>query len=379
MSSGISNDSAARNSWMLQDFGATGTKGTQATDAGQKAAGAGQTAQAGPTPDAPPPAAMNALMASMTDMMPKMSGQMLDVLLLEVTSKMKDTIDKSEKDKIQTDVGAKRAQIGEKQAKMEEATRKIQEAEDKMKSTSIWDKIKLAFQYVGAILSIIAGIASIIAGAATAATGAGLLAIAGGAMLVTSGLMMLYMAADATYAAVNPDGLGFVGAAVKADKMAGGMPEEEAMKEAGKADMIAKITIGAVAAVLAVAGSIMTLPVAGVALPGVAASITSTASKVPGIIIGLVSGANQLATSAGDITVGVLKNEANQEKADGMKKKAEAKSMEASIQALDDMIDMAMQRLKGASERFDAMLDALTDRIQSHGESMANAAVGLRA
>lgn len=92
---------------------------------------------------------------------------------------------------------------------------------------------------------------------------------------------------------------------------------------------------------------------------------------------GIASGINQMAMGAGDLTTSIMKNEANQEKASATEKKGEAKQMEATIQSLDDMIDLAMSRLKGAGQRFDAMLDSLTDAIKDRGDTMAR--VGLRA
>lgn len=360
--SGSSITESTRTSTLLTDCGATGTQNVQSTT---PTTGQGNVGQTGPTPDAPPPNMMGAVMESLGAMMPKISGQMLDLLLLQITTQMKETISKTEKDKIETDTGAKRVQIGEKQAKLEEAAKKIQEAEDKMKNMSVWDKIKLAFQYIGAIMSIIAGVFAILAGVAAGAFTGGATAIAGivgGAMLITAGILMLGMAADATYAMTNKDGLGFVGAITKEIKMDQGMSEEDALASAQKADMIAKITVGVLAAVLAIGGSI-------------AAAFVATPALV-GTVMSVIGAVNTVAMATGDITVAVLRNDAQQDKADGIHKQADGKKMEALIQSLDDMIDLAMARLKGAMNVFDGMLDALTDAIQDRGNTMGR--VGLK-
>jgi hypothetical protein len=385
-------DSTLRDSRMLGNVGTSTVKKTEGQD---PAPGAGSITATGQAPDPARPGMMSAVMASLSAIMPKMTGQQVDVLLLQVTAKMKDTISEGEQKKIETDTKVKQTQIAEKKSKLEEADRKIQEAKDKMDHMSIWDKIKLGFQYLGAILSIVAGVLAMVAGIAAGALTLGigapaaLASVIGGAMLVTSGILMLGMAADATYAACNkPDGLGFVGQITKEVKMKEGMSEEDAVKEATHNDMISRIVVGGLAALLAIAGSIAALPLAFASGGSTIASLVGTAAQTGGAIAkastsmvstvtGFIGGISQIAEGAGDMTVGIMKRDAQDEKSEGMRTQADAKKMEALIQSLDDMIDLAMGRLKASGERFDAMLDSLTDAIKDRGDSMAR--VGLRA
>lgn len=340
---------------------------TGTTTATQAPVGTGATNAAGAAPDPSRTTAMSGVMASLSAMMPKISSQDTDILLLQVTTKLKETTEATEKDKIRVDTADKKAKIEEKQRKMDEAQEKIKAAEDKMKNLSIWDKIKIGFQFLSAILTMVAGLAAILVGAAAAATGVGVAAIAGGAMMITAGVLMLYSAIDATVAATREDGLGIAGLVEKNKLMKEGKTEEEAIQGGAKKDQLARTVIGAVTAALAIAGAIAAFPAGG------GAAIIALTSRVTGV----VSAISTMATSAGDITTGVLKYKATQERSEGQLKQADGKRMEANIQMLDDMIDQAMMRLKGAGERFSAMLDSLTDAIKDRGDTMSR--VGLRA
>lgn len=320
----------------------------------EKAAGSGSLGSPGGLPAAQRQSTMSAMNASLFAMTPKVTGAQLDVLLLEVTTKMKDTISATEKNKIETDTNAKKLKIDEKKAKLEEAQKKIDQAENKMKNLSIWDKIKIGFQFLGAIVSFAAG-------ALMAATGVGVLA---GAALMAAGVLMFGLAVDAVVAATSKDGLGIMGQIVKADLKARhpDWSEEKIMGKATEAEMISRIVVSSVAAILSLAGGIG-------AIKGAATAIQSALS-----ITGAVA---SIMTGVGDGVVGGLKYDATKTKAEGMKTQSEGKAMAALIQSLDDAIDQAMARLKGAAERFDGMLDAITEAMQDRGQTLAR--VGLRA
>lgn len=371
MASGINSGSTIGNSLMLREFG---TGGAEKASEAKPGTGSGSIGASGQAPDVQRSAMMGAVMSSLAAMMPKLSGQAVDVLLLQVTTAMKDTISKSEKGKIESDTNVKKTQIDEKKAKMDEANKKIEEAENKMKNMSIWDKIKVAFQYIGAIMAIIAGALAIAAGVALGGFTGGLTAIAGvvgGIAMISAGVMMLGMAADATVGLTNKDGLGIVGLIAKDYNMKHkGMSEEDALADARSREQISRIVVAVIASVLAIGGAIASGP-------AVAAAAGSTAMAIAGNAVNVVNGVTTAASATGDMTVGILKREAQEQKAEGTKRQAEGKEMQAMIQQLDDMIDMAMQRLKGAGDRFEAMLDSLTDAIKDRGDTMSR--VGLRA
>lgn len=367
MTSGISGFSSPD---VLRNTYGTTTQKAGGAESIQGPVGTGAANAAGAAPDPARTTAMSGVIASLSAMMPKVSAQDTDVLLLQITTKLKETTEASEKDKIRADTSNKKAQIEEKQRKMDEAQEKIKAAEDKMKNLSIWDKIKIGFQFLSAIMTIAAGVIAALVGAAAVATGAlspaGVAAIAGGVMMVTAGVLMLYSAIDASVAASREDGLGIAGLIEKDKLMARGKTEEEAIQGGAEKDKLSRTVIGAVTAALAIAGAIAAFPAGG------GAAILALASRVTGV----VSAISTMATSAGDITTGVLKYKATEEKSEGQLKQADGKRMEATIQVLDDMIDQAMTRLKGAGDRFNAMLDSLTEAIQDRGDSLSR--VGLR-
>jgi transloator len=350
---------------------------TQVDNKGQVGAtktGSGVSAASGPAPASASTATQSAVMASLQAMMPKMTGEQMDVMILSIVTKMKDTIDATEKDKVKVDQGTKRANLLEKQNKIEEADKKIQEAKDARENASVWDKIKLAFQYIGAILTILAGVALM---AAATATGVGVAAgLIGGGMMVGAGIAMLALAADATYAQTN-GGIGFVGEIVKQAKMAGGASQEEAEKAARTGDMVARIVIGVGAAVAAIAGGAVAGIGAFVGAASSGAAIASTAAqtaqKVMDIVMALLSAGTTIASSTGDAATAGVKYKASQTEAEGKKLQGDAKTLEALNQTLDDMIDQALARLKGAGERFDAMLDSLVDAAKDRGDTLARA------
>lgn len=222
------------------------------------AVGAGTAAGVSAAPNAMPGVPMGVLMASLAPLMPRMSGEQLDVLVASFTEKAKDVQDASDKDQIKSQETAKRAAIKEKKANIENSIKKLAEAEDKMKHASIWDKIKLAFEYVGAILTILAGIATI---AVSALTGVGVVAGAiGGGFMIASGICMLTMAVDSTVQIAQEDqgkgDLGMFGKMCKDIAKSRGMSDEDAEKVGQKGAMGASIALGALAAIFGLAGGV---------------------------------------------------------------------------------------------------------------------------
>lgn len=310
----------------------------------QPTTGAGSTAPTGSVPGAPSDPSYSVVLDSLTKFMPQVTGEVLDVMLLEITVKMKETEEASQKDKIKVDQEAKRTALAEKADKLKEAETKIQEAIDKEKNASIWDKIKMAFQALGALLAIVAGLALI-------ATGAG---AAAGAALIAIGVIGLIMVIDS--AVKMGTGHGIAGAIAKA----GGASDEYANK--------CDFGFG-----IAMAGLALIAAVACFFIPGGQAMAVNSFAQSLQAFGSIASASIAIVNATGDATVAVIKYEAQTEKAEGQKTQAEAKQMEAWIKQIDDFIDQALQRLMGAMDRFNAMLDGIMEAIQDQAKTVAKA------
>lgn len=307
----------------------------------QGAPGAGMVGQAGQVPGASSDPSYGAVISSLTQMMPQMSGEMLDVMLLEITTKMKELEENSQKDKVKVDQEAKRSALAEKHDKLKEAETKIKEAIEKERNASIWDKIKMAFQAIGAALAMLVGAILIATGAGTAA----------GIALMAVGAVGLIMVADQITRMET--GMGIAGNIAKA---AGASPEEIA-----KADMGFGITMAA----LGIIGSVVAFFIPGNQVNAIATMAQSIATITTGVL--------GVATAAGDITTGVIRYDAAKMQAEGQRLQGEGKETEAWLKQLDDFIDQALQRLIGASDRFAAMLDGLMESINDTARTVAKA------
>src|SRR5262249_25052197 len=111
------------------------------------------------------------------------------------------------------------------------------------------------------------------------------------------------------------------------------------------------------------------LAIVGMVVPGGQAAALSNFAKMAQLGSDIATATMGVVTGAGDIAVGVVRYEAAREQADATKLKGEAKEMEALIQQLDDFIDQAIQRLIGASDRFNAVLDGLMDAVNDRAQS----------
>jgi hypothetical protein len=388
-------DSTINTSWQLQQFY---TDTTKKTDGVQGPTGAGNIAGVNAAPDAAGTSNLSEMMASIAGLIPKMSGDQLDVLIVSLTSKMKDTMDKSDKDAIKTSQDAKRVAIAEKRGKLEEALKKIQDAEDAQKHASIWDKIKLAFQYLGAILSMVAG-------AVMVATGVGAVA---GAMLIASGAVLLALAIDQTVSMATAkngqDGLGALGLMCKAFAKLEGKSDEEAEQIAEKGQMGLRIGLMGVALILAGPSMVMgiasmvssatttateiasdaeenaTIAEEGAAMgeQGAAAAdeVTTQAEQIQQIaekVLDVVNDFTAVGSAITEVGSSVTHYQASSDQADAKHAQADAKRFEAMQQFLDDMIDMALSHLKNNGDRFSAMLDSVTDAMKDRADTMSRA------
>ena len=380
--------------------------GPRGVDSAGDAVGFGVAGAPGEAPLPLPGLALGAMMGALSEIMPKMSGEQLDVLVTSFTEKMKAASDASNKDQIKTEQSAKRAAIEAKKAKIDEAIKKQAEAEDKMKHAGVLDKIKLAFQWLGAVLAIAGGV---IAMALAGWTGIGAL---GGALLIASGVCMLAMAVDATVQQAQQDqgkgDLGLFGMMCKSIALSEGKSEEDAEQVGQKGAMGFSIAVGALAAIFGIAG-------AGAGIASTAASMTTlgetaandlqtlintsltgaetgagtaeeagtTAStvaqttqnvaKITKDVVGVVTDVQGAAGSGVDVASAVEHYEASTTQADSLHDKASAKRMEAVQKALDDLIDVAISTLKSSGDRFNQILDGITDAMQDRAASVSHA------
>lgn len=273
----------------------------------------------------------------------------VEVLLVQITVAMRDAEATNQKSKINTDQEAKKAQLKEKEAKLEEAQRKLEEAERKKNSGSLIDKIKLAFEWLGAILAIAAAAVMI-------ATGAG--AVVGG-LLMAAAVTSLVMAIDSTVAMATGRGIaGHIAAAAGASE-----------EEIAKADMGFRIS-------LAVLGILFSI---GAGVGSAVNAATSTAHAVSQGVriaqraVSIAQTSHTLASTGTNVASTVVKYEETELRAEAKSLEAKTKADEAVMQMLDDMIDQALARLMASSERFNQILDEITDAMADRSNTLSRA------
>ncbi len=325
-----------------------GIRGTQTqttqidTTQGKDVTGSGITGASGPAPDPTSPT-YTSILQSLGAFMPQLASEMVDILLAEVVSKMKDIQEKNNTERLQIDEEKKRTMLTQKREKLDEATEKVQDAIAKEESSSIWDKIKLGFQALGAAIMIGLGVA--------------LLFIPGfqavGALMITAGVISAIMVADALTKELSDSGMGIMGNIV----LAAGGSEEQAMD--------ADLGFGIALAVVGIAVAIATFFV-----PGGQANAMATMAQSIATIAGAVI---NITTATGDIAAGVVRYQAADLRADASELQAEAKEMEALMQILDAFMDQVMSFLMGSNDRFNEMIDGLMQNIQDKGATLSKA------
>ncbi|MEJ1160516.1 hypothetical protein [Prosthecomicrobium sp. N25] len=303
---------------------------------GRDITGSGVVGQTGAAPDPSTPA-YSAVMGAIARMVPTMVGDMVEVLLAEITEKMKDIESKSQESKINVDTEMKRTSLADKREKLEEAEKKIKEAAEERKGPFGW--IKAIFMAIASAIAIIAG--------ALLSAIPGFQAV--GALLITAGVIGMVMAIDSMVQLGT--GSGIMGNLAKAF----GASDEVAMG----IDMGFK-------ALLAVAG--IAVSIAMFFVPG------GQANAVANMIQAVSTIANAIVTvgsTAADVSSAVINYKAAEKEAEGRDLQAEAKDMEAMLEVLDQFIDMAISRLVGSMNRFNDMLDAITDSMKDRADSLA--------
>lgn len=305
--------------------------------------GGGVGSQNGEVPDPNSQGLTLGLAMILQSFLPEEVGTDFEARLAEVTDKLKKTTSDTETDRVKNEMETKRLNIEENEARIEEAETKMLEAEAKAKNGSIWDKIAIAFQMIGAALMAALG-------AVLIATGVGAVA---GALMIAGAAMMLLSAINSIVQQSSKDGLGIAGSIAKATGAD--------MDEAGKADMGFGITLAIATAITAIAATVLTAGAAGPALVGAVQSMLSLASSVTS-----TGGAIAGAVSAG------YRMDATFDRAEATEKQAETKEVEAFMQQLDDMIDQALAMLMSANDKFNAMMDSMTEMIQESGNTLSN-------
>jgi hypothetical protein len=336
----------------MASIGGVGTVGgnqqiSQTELKGKDITGSGNLGENGPTPDLKNVQGYTEMMAALGSLLPQMSGDMVEVFLAEITAKMKESEDKASTDKYKSDQEAKRTELGAKKAKIDEAEKKIQESIDKRNSGNIFDIIGLIFQAIAAALAIVLG--ALLSAVCPVA----------GALLIAAGVVGIVMMIDS--AVQMATGLGIAGNIAKA---AGASPEECA-----KADMGFRIAMAIVGIALAIAAAVVT---GGASFAGAVQQL-STAVQSFQKVAQTIQNITTMASAANDIVSTAIKTDAAVTEGEAKKLQAKAMEKDANIQLLEELIDMSLQRLIAAGNRFNEMMDMITDMIKDKGDMLSNA------
>jgi len=365
---------------------------TDPTQQTNQTTGSGAIGQNGPTPPidgngqaAPSTPVYAAMMASLLAIMPQMSDDQQEVVLAMVTDKMKDMEAKSDKDQISVDSDKKKAALAEKEGKLHEASKKIEKAIWDRDHQSIWDKIKSIFMAIASALMVVIGalLAPFTAGASTVLIVAGIVCLAASVVMAVN---------DITMAAT---GLGIAG---NLDKLV--HPNDPSSW--AKADMgftIAVMIVGLAASIPNMLDGAGEIEFAAIGarlgdLLGKTAETAARGEKMAEMIAEaldvstktitdavkftkVADSALQVTAAVGDATMsvvsGVYQYDATNENADAKKLQGEAKAKQALMQQLDDFIDLALSHLMAASNRWNDMLDGITDAMKDKQDTLQHA------
>ncbi len=316
----------------------------------------------------------------------------VDVLLVQVAVAMRDTEATTQKSKINTDQETKKAQMREKEHKLEESAKKL----EKQQNGSIWEKIKLAFEWLGAMLAVALAVIAAVA------------SLGGATALIVAAIAAVALVIDSTVQQAT--GQGIMGNIVLA---AGGTKEQAAQADMGFKIAVAVIGItGAISgtglgkAVKDIASSILdsAMSAIGKAIPALAktgadavtkgadaaaktaSTLASTADDalnaaklvakeaiVAQKMVNTGATANAALSATSTVVDTGVKTVAADLRADAKRLEAKAKSDEAFMQGLDDMIDQALSRLMASSDRFNAILDEITAAMSDRGNTLSRA------
>jgi F0F1-type ATP synthase assembly protein I len=333
----------------------SGAAGTEKLEK-QAKTGAGVTGAGGAIPSVA--AGYTAILSGLQAFVPQIGGGDFEVRLAEITAKLKEVSSEVNTGRVLNEQETKRLNMKENQAKISESEKKLEEAEAKKKSASIWDKISLAFEFIGAALMGLIGAALLFVPGLQAA---------GALMLVGAGLMLL----GAINTLVQQEtGAGLIGNLAKA--IDPNISDEALMAiEIGFAVTLAVATIAVSVAsgrVDVAAAKFAHLGKAAADVAVKAAQLTLKTATAASTAIGAVTGAGAATSTA--VAAGV-RVDAAETSALAAELQADSKDIEAFMQQLDDLIDQALAMMMEASERFNGMLDDLTDMNSDTGDVMS--------
>lgn len=294
-----------------------------------------------PMPVAGGTPAYDSIMQSLRSVAPPPQSKNTDfeAQLAEVIGKLKDALGRVQESRAETEMGAKRVNIQENQAKIEEAKKKLDEAEAKRNSSNIIDILSLVFEAIAAA-------ALMIGGAIVAALPGGQ---AAGALMIISGVMMMMSVANSVCAKAN-DGaglLGSIGKAFGADQ-----------------DVIAGLD-GAFTGALVVSSIVMAVATGG-------ASISSTMANMAKLVTTITNAVAATVQAGLDVASSAIKLDAAVDRKDAAMSRAESDEIQALMQMLDDLIDMAMSMLMQVNQNVQGMMDSLSEMLNDTGNTLSN-------
>ncbi|PLL11177.1 hypothetical protein C0V75_18020 [Tabrizicola sp. TH137] len=352
-------------------IGQTGTSTGGVTQSSQTSqtqttTGTGVIGSVGPVPDQASPVYTN-LIQQLRSFLPNTTVDDFEAMLAKATSKLKDAITTVQEGRANNEMESKRVSIKENEAKIDESKKKLDEAEAKRNSGNIFDILSLVFQAIGAALLTALGAALMATG-----VGGGL-----GGMLLASGIMMMVSFVNSVTSKEN-EGAGILGSIVKA---------------AGGDDKAVMAADGAFAAAMLIAAIAM-IPVAAKAVPATVADMSAKLSKMAetlgrtlasilgevltkvtqaakplGLALQTVTSTLDAGTQIGSSGMGLA---ATIDKNEATKLRAESTEIQAMMQQLDDIIDMALTLLMQINGNMQGMLDQLSDMMKDTGDTLSN-------
>lgn len=304
--------------------------GTTALDELKDSTGRGVLEQSGEVGDAPPPPAT--LQMALAAFAPMVMGN-FEAKLADITSRLGEMNSEVSKDRLLNEQESKRLNMQENQAKLEVS-------EEKMENALISGKVADVFNTISMVAQGISAGILLVAGGVLAATGVG--SGAGVGLMLAGGLMVASLVNTLVQ---SETGNGVAGNVFKAM-----FPEM---------DEGLLMAIDIAATVYLVAASIATVAFSGGAsLMGAAAQIGTAATSIIGGV-----------ATAGSSTAGIV-GAVNTSEAQQMQ--ADTKDIEAFMQQLDDIIDQAMQMLMEATQRFNAVMDGVTDMMKENADATSS-------
>lgn len=297
---------------------------------------------------------LTAIMESMHQFMPEISGDEQDIILAEVQAKMKDVVGKTDNEEVKNKSESREKQLEERKKKLEDAEKKLEDMIKLQNSGDIFDKIKLAFEILGALLLT----ALVTIGTLGAGTGVGL----------AIGIALIVGAVAGDVMAVNDvvkkeTGLGIAGNIDKAIHP----HDPDSWAKADQGFEFALMGLAAVGMIVGLATGTGEEQFAQ-ALPKLIEHAADLERATDFVNIAATVG-----TVVGDVGSAATSYQTTEIQAQSKKDQARAKEMLAMMKHLDEMIDLAIKRLQSDGDRWAKMLDSVTEAMQDRSETVGKA------